>query len=476
MSSSLSSVVSDLVRASMGSSVPATVVDDELDRYVADLIIKEAKQKAERYLEEGVQAYLPDRDSNSNLPRANKRFLSAIIRNTDEHNRAILRTQAEAAQEAKADREEQERRERRVRALEATEAERLRRLMGGPSRRRDAEWDRRQDGGRRRRSRDSRDDDSADDRDDYRDRRKRRHRSRSPLAKEGDIDRHKRRRSRNEEREDSSSRKHRRRSRSKSSDNERHKSSRKQEGSGKHKRRDETPELLKRPKGKGKEVERPQIAATSSRSSTRGTPRDDMSPEPPDEDHSKQSPRRSLTPPRKPSPADLSAQFQARKAKLAATPPPPPSPTLSEEEDIERYRPRRKKRTPPGASAAAQDDTITPELPSKMDKYFEESYDPRLDTGPLTVPNVPSTGLIEGTEFERWEAMLDIIRQRREDKAERKRLERLGLLPDKKSKEKDGKSPKPTEAWTMESGTSALDIKYSKRGSVREWDLGKAGF
>ncbi|KAL5533827.1 hypothetical protein ACEPAG_287 [Sanghuangporus baumii] len=475
MSSSLSSVVSNLVRASMGSSVPTTVVDDELDRYVADLIVKEAKQKAERYLEEGVQAYLPDRDSNSNLPRANKRFLSAIIRNTDEHNRAILRAQVEAAQDAKADREEQERKERRARALEATEAERLRRLMGGPSRRRYAEWDRRRDGGRRR-SRDSRDDNSANDRDGYRDRRKRRHRSRSPLAKEGDTDRHKKRGSRNEEREDNSSRKHRRRSRSKSSDNGHHKSSRKQEGSGRHRRRDETPELPKRPTGKGKEVERPQIAATSSRSSTRDTPKDDMSPEPPDEDHSKQSSRRSLTPPIKPSPSDLSAQFQARKAKLAATPPPPPSPTLSEEEDIERYRPRRRKRTPPGASAASQDHTITPELPSKMDKYFEESYDPRLDTGPLTVPSVPSTGLIEGTEFERWEAMLDIIRQRREDKAERKRLERLGLLPDKQSKDKDSKNPKPTEAWTMDSGTSALDIKYSKRGSVREWDLGKAGF
>ena len=43
-------------------------------------------------------------------------------------------------------------------------------------------------------------------------------------------------------------------------------------------------------------------------------------------------------------------------------------------------------------------------------------------------------------------------------------------------KEKEGKSLKSSEAWTMDSGTSALDIKYSKKGTVREWDVGKADF
>ena len=47
----------------MGSSIPDTVPDDELDRQVAELILKEAKQKAERYLQDGVQAYLPQPDS-----------------------------------------------------------------------------------------------------------------------------------------------------------------------------------------------------------------------------------------------------------------------------------------------------------------------------------------------------------------------------------------------------------------------------
>ena len=57
--STLSSVVSNLVRASMGSSVSDTVPDDDLDRHVAELILKEAKQKAERYGSEGYKAYLP---------------------------------------------------------------------------------------------------------------------------------------------------------------------------------------------------------------------------------------------------------------------------------------------------------------------------------------------------------------------------------------------------------------------------------
>lgn len=57
-SSSLSSVVSNLVRASMGTAVSSTVTDDDLDRHVAELILKEAKKKAETYSQQGIRAYL----------------------------------------------------------------------------------------------------------------------------------------------------------------------------------------------------------------------------------------------------------------------------------------------------------------------------------------------------------------------------------------------------------------------------------
>ena len=62
MASSLSSVVSDLVRAQMGTSVPTSVTDEELDRHVAELIVREAKKKAELYMQSGIRAY-----TNNNL-------------------------------------------------------------------------------------------------------------------------------------------------------------------------------------------------------------------------------------------------------------------------------------------------------------------------------------------------------------------------------------------------------------------------
>ena len=104
-------------------------------------------------------------------------------------------------------------------------------------------------------------------------------------------------------------------------------------------------------------------------------------------------------------------------------------------------------------------------VPSKMDKYFEASYDPRLDVTPLSnTPKVPATGLVEGAEFDGWEAMLEVIRERRERKA-------LGLDKlDKKSRKSGTSSPAP-ETWG--GGISALDIAYKKRGSTREWDLCK---
>ena len=101
-----------------------------------------------------------------------------------------------------------------------------------------------------------------------------------------------------------------------------------------------------------------------------------------------------------------------------------------------------------------------------MDKYFEASYDPRLDVAPLSVPTIPATGLISDAEFAGWDAMLEVIRLRRQDKEDKKAMERWGI-----SKDADkGKSS------TKEGEVSALDIKYKKRGSVREWDLGKEGF
>jgi hypothetical protein len=57
--STLQQAVSQLVRASMGSAIPETVSNEELDRHVAELILQEAKQKEDQYEELGLRAYLP---------------------------------------------------------------------------------------------------------------------------------------------------------------------------------------------------------------------------------------------------------------------------------------------------------------------------------------------------------------------------------------------------------------------------------
>ena len=116
-----------------------------------------------------------------------------------------------------------------------------------------------------------------------------------------------------------------------------------------------------------------------------------------------------------------------------------------------------------------------------MDKYFEESYDPRLDVAPLTAPTVPKEGLINDAEYDGWDQMLELIRLRQQDKEDKKALERLGFSS-KEIKERKKKST-PTVSGTAEAaarwggeGANVMDIEYSKRGAVREWDLGKADF
>lgn len=112
-----------------------------------------------------------------------------------------------------------------------------------------------------------------------------------------------------------------------------------------------------------------------------------------------------------------------------------------------------------------------------MDKYFEKTYDPRLDVGPLTAPKVPATGLISDAAYLGWDAMLQLLRQREDDRAEKKRLERMGLNKDeiKTSMSTSQLLAGASDRWDSK-GVSVMDIEYKKRGSVREWDLGKDGF
>jgi len=95
-----------------------------------------------------------------------------------------------------------------------------------------------------------------------------------------------------------------------------------------------------------------------------------------------------------------------------------------------------------------------------MDKYFAPDYDPRLDIE--TEVQVPKSGLVMGGEYDAWEAALELIRVRREDKLRKKSGAASGSSSKRESK---------TESASA--AASALDIQYAKRGAMREWDVGK---
>ncbi|KAL4250314.1 hypothetical protein ABKN59_003171 [Abortiporus biennis] len=589
--SSLSSVVSNLVRAQMGSAVSNTVTDEDLDKHIAELILKEAKQKAEQYGKEGFKAYLPQKGwSDSNAPKPNKRFLSSIIKSTDDHNKTILRAQAQAAEEVRQERREMERRERRLRAEEAVEAEkmRLKRLMGGSlisgKRRKEREesWSRSRSEKKRKRSWERRDDywddeesgsdhlrqrrENMEDRDRGRDKDKSRekHRDRddgeddrrwsSRRKDEDDRERRHRHRHRHHHRSRSTERRSRRESRRSSRSASPRRRSRSyvehaDPDSRRERKRDRSTSVFpddtrkKQRRDRSKSAQRDKSDEESSgyrqhnnsergrtRSRERSRPRSQAQDEdepmenarsreddlpstlrskfqanvgPSSKLHSPAPRSRSITP-GPPPPATIgedshtlpSSRHMSPQPPSSSPPPPPPaSPPPGPPPSNTRFRPRspsppstarskshrfhkqhksstsHKKHHRPRSPSASPPPLPSHTLPSKMDKYFEPDYDPRLDVAPLSVPPVPSTGLIPDADYEGWDAMLELIRLRREDKLDKKRGGSVGLGMTSSKKDKD----RVGEKW--ESGNAdILNIEYKKRGSVREWDLGKEGF
>ncbi|KAG9222222.1 hypothetical protein CCMSSC00406_0006519 [Pleurotus cornucopiae] len=451
--SSLSSVVSNLVRAQLGSSVSSTVTDDDLDRHVAELILKEAKKKAEKYSQHGIRAYLRNNIVDSNAPKTNKRFLTSIIRSTDDHNKTVLRAQALAAEEVKQARLDAERKERRARAEEAVAAEKMRRSRGEGS----------SSSSSRRRSRHRREDkDKRKGEDESWDRWDGRRAERKRISRDWETwD------GNESDRSDAQDRKRRRTSRTR--DRKRHKDSRKRSKyEDEHKRHRSRSHSLDTAKRTFRRDDSPAGASdTSSRGRTRGHKHDDArSPR----IHVRGSDSCSRQP--SPLPSDREAELRrALKGKQKATSPPIGSRKRSSSETTMSI-------SEPASRASTPGPAPLPQLPSKMDKYFEESYDPRLDVAPLSAPKVPATGLINNAEYEGWDAMLDLLRQRKEDKDERKRMERLGIPIPKATKPNNqkslGGSSAMDERWSV--GDNIMGIEYKKRGSVREWDVGKQGF
>ncbi|BGO94910.1 hypothetical protein NBRC10512v2_006704 [Rhodotorula toruloides] len=420
---SLTDIVSSLTRAQVGSAA-TSVADDELDKRIAEMLLKEAKQKDKMWGERGTRAYYdPDKEKTAAIRKPNTRFLSAVIRNVDDHNTALRR-----ADEAAARKREQEERQ----AVEQWRRERRgeRGNDGDRRRRHEDEEDRRRV--RRRREElgldehESRSGSDAgrrlDERDEIRERRdghrsSRRHgrRSRSPSPRRDD-DRHSRRSS------DSS----RRQTAEDDGRNRRRDSPRREERSD---RRSWTVEVEAGPdsrdKGKGKERDLDEIFA-------------EVDAEVERQRHAHRSKRHRRSP----------------SAPLPASPPPP---------------------------------VPTEPLPSKMDRYFSENYDPRLDYSLDDVTD-RSTGLIAEGAFDTWDRMLDVVKARKEDKKEkelreklerkaerdrirkereerRKRKRRHGSGSDSSSEEEVGPRYDPK--------SGLMEMQYAKKGKTREWDLGK---
>ncbi|KAI9275604.1 hypothetical protein BDA99DRAFT_568255 [Phascolomyces articulosus] len=109
--SAVSNVVNDLIRAAVGGNTNQ-VADDDLDKYVADLILKEAEAKRKKYDNVGVRAYQPDFGVQpNNLPKPNKRFFLNMIKATDSYNQTLKEQEEELARKKEQDRRQRKRHE-----------------------------------------------------------------------------------------------------------------------------------------------------------------------------------------------------------------------------------------------------------------------------------------------------------------------------------------------------------------------------
>ncbi|KAG8742533.1 hypothetical protein FRC10_001300 [Ceratobasidium sp. 414] len=411
---SLNNVVNSLVRASMGASVAPTVTDEDLDRHVAELILKEAKAKAEKYATDGIRAYLPHTGlPENNVPKANKRFLNSLVKNVSDHNRVILQAQAESAEQIKEAKRQEEMRDRRRRAEEASgDRIRVQRLVG--------QGQREPRGSRR---------DESHPRDRYGQTSSLRHRSRSPRRRDRDSRRSQspRNRSRSPKRSESPPRRRRlpqdddRRNDRK---RERSPSYRDDRPSKRQPRRDRSPRHsgaehedkgsrhCYKNEGKGKE------RADSDR--TDDTPR--LSDSTPD------TPRKPDSPSRSPSPED-------------------PLP-----------------------------DNNAPSYSSKMDKYFAPTYDPRLDVTQPTVSKSGLLDGPQWDGWEGMLEVMRVRAVDKEEKKRRAKEDKEKSKFDKKrAKKKAGTSipTAPPASSTPISEVGLMDMQYKKRGVAKEWDLAK---
>ncbi|WWD19673.1 hypothetical protein CI109_104135 [Kwoniella shandongensis] len=459
---SLNSVVNNLVRAAAG--ISSNISDADLDSHVAKLLSEEAKARELKWSELGLSGLLGNsiptsgRDSpDPSLPKPNKRFLASVIRTVDGHNTALLRSQARSAREA--------RDERRGESSTGRSGSGASRLFGGALRDvgRGGGGDRKRDGRERERER------GKDDGRRYRDDEKMRDDGRSERYG-SDRDGESRHRSRRYD-EDDEERAYRHSRRRHGHDGEK-RSRRPYEDESDH-------DDGKRHPSRHHEKDH-DLRHRSKRS------------------HSKESERQS------------SRRYDRDGGRQSTT-----KDNKEQDNVVKRSSP------PLPALTKVPSPSASPPLPlptaiSKMDKYFTQTYDPRLD-----LPAVPSEGLVAEVG---WDNMLAILKERgkkrrhqsptlsdnsplpppgilpskrayspdlskvekKERKArkkeEKRRRRRRGSSDDDSSesedererrKRKERKKREKEKEKEKVSSTLLDGYEYVKKGGTREWDMGK---
>ncbi|CEQ39413.1 SPOSA6832_00950, partial [Sporobolomyces salmonicolor] len=447
---SLSSIVSHLVRSSLGSSAAAqttNVPDDELDKHVADLLLQEAKHKDKLWGERGTRAYYdPTKEKNAAVRKPNTRFLSAVIRNVDDHNAALRRADAEAAR--KREREERDAAER---------WRRDRRRETGDSYSREEGEDEARAKRRRRRNREEPGLEEEEEEEEIVEDKWARRRARAGSDEDG---REEGRPSRREKHDDRSSRHDRPRGVDDERSSRRHRDRR----SASPRSRREVNDADRRPSRRDKaedDTRRPRH-----RSSRSEHDRD------PDRDDLRQSSRSDG-----PEAEGERSSTSSSKGKERAL-----EDVFAEVED-----------------ELARDALLDPAEPfpspsRAMDKYFSPTYDPRFDFT-LDAVTDPSTGLVGDAGFDAWDGMISLVKARKEDKKEKewREKEERRRERDQKRKEREerrrerkrrrrGEGSSASGSGSESDGevgprydpkTGLMEVKYAKQGATREWDLGK---
>ncbi|GAA5844864.1 hypothetical protein JCM3766R1_004373 [Sporobolomyces carnicolor] len=501
--SSLSSIVSHLVRSQIGSTAAASLSDPttttaaandaELDRQVAELLLKEARAASSNYDAVGTRAfYDPAKEQTRHLRKPNTRFLGNVLRNVGDHNEHLRRVELE----------QHRRRERD----EARLAE---------------EW-RHDHAHNRDRDRPSRDDPKGkqrvndDDDADGERRRKRRRRelgleecdddrgsssSTRPLARfcdetqdtparerggagSGDAASRRRRdgddgtsrdRSRRCERRDHNSDAARRRSASPSREADLTDDDAKDRTERRRRRRRETDDEDEQGRAGRDRRDRTEPEREDGRERHGGGGEGGGRERPRNRDRHREER------------GHASGRDDGRRDRRKRSPTP------------EKRKDMRDESSPVAADRSsrrvenAREDPVQPV--SKMDKYFSPTYDPLLDftpaqlalgrTGSGSAGDDDEYGLIGEGSFNAWDQMLDSIKGRKEEKKLREAREKEERRKERERKRKERRRKKGEAVSSSDgddgggrdrrdgSARGLMEMKYSKKGGTREWDLGK---